>query len=251
MDFSFTWLIIFALLYILMSRGKLACRLPFQKSDNEDKRDWVSALCCLTPLEEQKLSQQALPGGVVVLMFTDLESFTSYVDKHGDDVAYNLLKQHQNIIENAVQKFDGFLVKTIGDGTLVSFSSAKKALKCASEIQQTLIDVEFPLRLRIGLHAGEPIQHGERDLIGQTVNITERVMSQAAGNQIYVTDVVKALAGDVEGFQFHEQGEHRLKGISAPQCIYEFHAIPALSHPLDSVVDQKLIELEQSIQTEL
>ena len=248
MDMSIVWLIVFAALYLLMSKKGISCMPRFRRNNADGQKEWVSSLCCLTPLEEQKLTQQALPSGVVVLMFTDLEGFTSYVDKHGDDVAYNLLKQHQNIIENTVQRFDGFLVKTIGDGTLVSFASAKNALKCAAEIQQTLIDIDFPLRLRIGLHAGEPSQNEERDLIGHTVNITERVMSQASGNQIYVTDVVKSLAGEVEGFQFHEQGEHRLKGISAPQRIYEFHVIPALSYTLDSVVDKKLLELEQTIQ---
>lgn len=249
MDISFGWLLLFAALYVLISRRGLSCRMPFQKRHHHSVERWTSAFCCLTPSEEEQLSQQALPGGVVVLMFTDLEGFTSYVDQHGDDVAYAMLKQHQNLIQDNVRQFGGNLIKTIGDGTLVSFSSARNALKCAASIQRDMEEAQIPLKVRIGVHAGEPIHNEEQDLIGHTVNVAERVMAQAAGNQIYATDVVRNLAGEMKGFQFTELGKQRLKGISTPQSIYEFQEIAALNHPLDSVLDRQLETLEQSLKT--
>lgn len=161
--------------------------------------------------------------------------------------AFAMLKQHQNIIEAQVKRFDGHQIKTIGNGTLVSFASARNVLKCAAEIQRELVESDFPLRLRIGLHAGEPLRNEENDLIGHTVNITERVMSRASGRQIYLTDIVKHLAGDMKGYQFTELGKQRLKGISSPQCVYEFQVIAPLAYPLDSVVDKRLDALEQEL----
>jgi len=247
MENSFGWFIIFGVIYLFIARRGRSCRLPFQKRESNEQNNWESLFCCLTPVEEETLAKQALPGGIAVLMFTDLEGFTTYVDQHGDDVAYDMLKQHQRLIEANIQQFGGNLIKTIGDGTLVSFASARNALKCAAAIQQDMAESTAPLRLRIGLHAGEPIHNEEQDLIGHTVNVTERVMSQAAGSQIFVTDVVKNLAGEMKGYQFSELGEQCLKGISTPQRMYEFQEIASLSHPLDSVLDERLKALESNL----
>jgi len=97
-----------------------------------------------------------------------------------------------------------------------------------------------------GLHAGEPIQD-EQDFIGHTVNLTERIMDQANGGQIFISEVVKNLVGTLKGFQCVDQGRRRLAGISEPQPIYQFQRIKALSTPLDSELDQRLETLERHL----
>lgn len=204
----------------------------------------------LSDVELKTIEQQTLPEGIAVFLFTDIEGFTRLIDEQGDQVAFHLLQQHNRILRAAVKAHDGIEIKHLGDGFMFCFSSAKKSLLCAAQVQARLRaageDAGVPLSVRMGAHAGEPIQ-SERDFIGQTVNLTERIMGQANGGQIFVSEVVKNLAGPLKGFQYVLQGRRRLEGFSEAQMLYEFQPIEALASPLDSAVDQQLETLEKNL----
>ena len=113
-------------------------------------------------------------------------------------------------------------MKSEGDGFMVAFQSARKALACASAIQKALGErngmVDEPVRVRIGLHAGEVIKEGE-DFFGRNVIMAARVASQAHGGEILASSVLKAL---VEGSDV-SWGERRmveLKGLSGDYEIW-------------------------------
>jgi len=201
--------------------------------------------------EIENIEEKTLPEGIAVFMFTDIEGFTNLLDTQGDQRAFELLQQHNDICRKSVQAHDGIELKQLGDGFMFCFSSAKKAMTCASEIQDQLKQLSMqshsPVRVRMGIHAGEPIQN-ERDFIGQTVSLTERIMGQAKGGQIFVSEVVKNIVGIKDGFQFADQGERRLQGFSEAQRLYEFQRIEAISSPLESEVDQQLEEMENKIE---
>lgn len=197
-----------------------------------------------------KLKQNA--HGIVVIMFSDIVGFTTYVEHHGDQLAYERLKYHNQIIRNALRLHNGSEVKHLGDGFMASFTSAREALLCAAEIQsqlKALNDDPMPLQVRIGIHAGEPI-HEQSDFIGRTVIMSQRIMDQAKGGQIYISEVVKTLVGPIKGYQYVEQGQRRLEGIAEVQTLYEFHPVEALSAPPDSVIDQHLETLAKRMRTE-
>lgn len=209
-----------------------------------------SAWCSLSSAEHGAIADQARAEGVMVLAFTDLEGFTEYAERHGDQAAHALLRRQQVLVEGCLARFGGVLVKNTGDGFLFSFTSAKRALRCAAEIQQHLLETDFPLGVRIGLHAGEVIQEPDKNLVGHAVNLAQRVMTQARGGQVLVSEVVRHLADQLDGFQFVDQGRRRLKGISRPQQLYAFQPVAALASPLDSVVERRLEALEQRVQIE-
>jgi class 3 adenylate cyclase len=202
----------------------------------------------LSQRELQEIERQALPEGVAVFMFTDIEDFTAYLERHGDERAFRRLQRHHWIVRGCVERHGGLIIKEIGDGFLVSFTSARRALLCAYEIQRLLERSGFgeELKARIGLHAGEPIKDG-RDVIGHAVNVAERIMGQALGGQVVLSQLVKELAGSLEGFQFLDLGEHCLKGVAQPQRLYELQPIHALAYPLDSEIDRRLEELEKRV----
>lgn len=191
-------------------------------------------------------AEPTLPQGVAILMFTDIEGFSTYVERNGDEAGHALLKLHNHIVRTSLKANDGIEIKNLGDGFMLCFVSAKKALQCAADIQSQLQAAEFQLKVRMGIHAGEPIREG-KDLTGQTVNLAARVMDQANGGQIFVTDVVRNLAGNLKGFQYADQGERRLPGLSETQKLYEFVPIEALASPTDSEVDQRLNNLENQL----
>lgn len=186
----------------------------------------------LTEQEQQQLTQHVLNSGVAVIGFTDIEGFSTYADQYGDQAASELLSQHNQIIRSALQRHNGLEIKQLGDGFMVSFASAHRALQCMTEIQDEIQRLQheqgLDLNVRIGIHAGETI-HEEQDVIGRTVNMAERVMSAARGGQVLVSDLVRNLAGPVPDVEYVDQGSHELKGIHEPQHLYEIRPVPEAS----------------------
>ena len=112
----------------------------------------------------------------------------------------------------------------MGDGFLLSFPSPTAALECAIALQRTFAEraisaPEVPIRLRIGLNAGEPIAE-HNDLFGTAVTMAARIMSFAKGGEIVVSDVVRQLVAG-KGFVFHDRGEVEVRGFDEPVRVYE------------------------------
>jgi class 3 adenylate cyclase len=146
--------------------------------------------------EHPDLRKQAAPDGTVTIMFSDIEGSTAMADRLGDARFMEVLREHNAIIREQVKAYGGFEVKSEGDGFMVAFQSAGKALACASAIQKALLarngSAEEPVKVRMGLHAGEVIKEGE-DFFGRNVIMAARVASRANGGEILTSGVVKAL----------------------------------------------------------
>jgi len=98
-----------------------------------------------------------------------------------------------------------------------------KALACATAIQATFAErnesAEEPIRVRIGLNAGEPIAEDD-DLFGTAVNEAARITATANGGEILVSNVVRELAKGKD-FLFSDRGETSLKGFDEPVQLFE------------------------------
>ena len=122
----------------------------------------------------------------------------------------------------------GSEVKTMGDGFMASFSSATKALECAIAIQSAFAErnesAEEPIKVRIGLNAGEPIAEddpgGRGDLFGTAVNMAARIAAKAEGGEILASNVVRKLVAGKE-FRINDRGETELRGFEDPVRVYE------------------------------
>jgi class 3 adenylate cyclase len=155
--------------------------------------------------------------GIRSVLFTDIVESTSLTQQMGDEVALEVLSVHDRIVRDALAAFGGREVKHTGDGIMASFVSAVSAVKCASRIQSELAnceDVPCPLKVRIGVAAGEPVERHD-DLFGATVQLAARLCAHAQPEQIVVSNVVAELCtGKILPFQ--ELGELTLKGFNAP-----------------------------------
>ena len=113
-------------------------------------------------------------------------------------------------------------MKSEGDGFMVAFQSAGKALACASAIQKTLFErngsTDEPVKVRIGLHAGEVIKEGE-DFFGRNVIMAARVASKAQGGEILASGVLKALLAGSD-VSWGEKRTVELKGLSGKHEIW-------------------------------
>ena len=135
--------------------------------------------------------QQGSTGRLTVV-FTDLEGFTNFTAKRGDDEASRLLVTHHRATGPVVRSRGGRVVKRLGDGLLLTFPEPEAAVLACLE----LVGVQpAPLRLRAGVHVGDVVVTRD-DVIGHTVNVAARVAESAKGGEVVVTTDVRAAVKD-------------------------------------------------------
>ena len=162
-------------------------------------------------------------GAFRTILFTDVEGSTALTQRVGDAKAREVLRAHEGIVREALKAHGGSEVKALGDGFMASFSSATRALECAIAMQRAFAAhseaADAPIRVRIGLNAGEPIAEQE-DLFGTAVNMAARIAAKAEGGEILASDVVRQLVAG-KGFLFADRGEVALRGFEDPVRLYE------------------------------
>ena len=161
--------------------------------------------------------------GLQIILFTDMEGSTTLTQRLGDAKAQEVLRIHNDIVRDALAAHDGSEIKHTGDGIMASFRSASGAIDCAAAIQEALSSYnesnpETPLRVRIGLNAGEPVAE-EEDLFGTAVQLASRIAARAEPGQVLVSDVVRQLAAG-KGFLFSDEGDVALRGFDDPIRLY-------------------------------
>jgi class 3 adenylate cyclase len=94
-----------------------------------------------------------LPSGTVTFLFTDIEGSTRLLHEHGERYG-ELLTAHRRLLREAFARHGGVEVDTQGDAFFVAFARASDALAAAADAQASLRG--GPVRVRMGLHTGEP-----------------------------------------------------------------------------------------------
>jgi len=176
-------------------------------------------------VERPNLSGHAAPDGTVSIMFSDIENSTLIIEKLGDLRAQEVFQIHNRAIREQVASQGGYEVKTMGDGFMVAFSSARRALLCAVEIQRWLATYskqhpDAPLRVRIGLNTGEAIREAG-DFFGKTVVLAARIGAAARGGQILVSATFKAMTESAGDIRFDGGRDLTLKGLSGSHRVFE------------------------------
>jgi class 3 adenylate cyclase len=158
------------------------------------------------------------------VLFTDLRDSTALLRHVGEAAYMVLLGEHDLIIRRSLVASRGREVKHTGDGIMASFDDVAGALECAIAIQdgfdaRAAQGVGPELRVRIGIAAGEPVDHND-DLFGSTVNLASRICDAADAGHILTSDLVHQLGGE-RGFSFDEGRDLELKGFDGPTRVFE------------------------------
>src|SRR5437764_1424845 len=153
------------------------------------------------------------PTGVVTLLFTDVEGSTRLLHELGD--GYGIaLHEHRRQLRAAFADHEGVEVDTQGDAFFVAFARASNAVAAALDGQRALAG--GPIRVRMGLHTGEP-RLTEEGYIGVDVHKGARIAAVGHGGQVLLSQTTRALVDT----DVRDLGVHRLKDLSAPERIYQ------------------------------
>ena len=158
--------------------------------------------------EERKLA---------AIVFTDICGFTELMGRD-ETKAMALLDQQRALLKPIISNFNGEWLKEIGDGVLISFPSAVKAVTCSLEIQRILAH-NSDLTLRIGIHIGDVIKKGG-DVFGDGVNIASRLEPLAEPGGICVSERVHEDIKNKPEISTAFQEEQLLKGVDKPIKVY-------------------------------
>ena len=164
------------------------------------------------------------PDGTVTILFSDIAGYTPMTERLGDLRAGELLTTHNKIVRSQVATHGGYEVKAQGDGFMVAFAGAGRALRCAIAIQRAFAErnsavPEERIDVHLGLHTGEAVRQGD-DFLGRTVIMANRITAQAGAGEILVSSLIHELAASSGEFSFGQPRQAELKGISAPQVLY-------------------------------
>ncbi|WP_164658074.1 adenylate/guanylate cyclase domain-containing protein [Tropicibacter sp. Alg240-R139] len=159
--------------------------------------------------------------GLASIMFTDIVGSSALASALGDRAWSPIISAHFKTIRDIVEKNDGQFVKSLGDGTMSSFPSARACLSAATQIQSALqSDTNEPhLTVRVGIHTGEVMQAHD-DFFGTVVNKAARITATAQAQQIRVSDTTRLIAGNTGGFTFFGSKDFNLKGLQGRHTTY-------------------------------
>lgn len=176
------------------------------------------------------LTASSGPDGTVTIAFTDIEDSMKLNSLVGDRRWLDILHAHNEVVTSVTDEHGGSIVKGQGDGFMLAFASARRAIACARGIQQGIAvrfdDPGSPIRVRIGLHVGETINEAD-DFFGHAVAYAARIASKASGGEVVVSALVHALVAPTGEFRFDDPREIELKGVEGPQKIYPLVLEPA------------------------
>jgi class 3 adenylate cyclase len=181
--------------------------------DQPPKRAWRviggTGLVAELARRENRRMQADLPTGTVTFLFTDIEGSTRLLQQLGDQYA-EVLAEHRRALRDAWRRHDGVEVDTQGDAFFVAFARASDAVAAAAEAQSAL--AQGPVRVRMGLHTGEPLRTDE-GYVGFDVHRAARIAAAGHGGQVLLSQATAELAGN----DVRDLGLHRLKDLSAPE----------------------------------
>jgi adenylate cyclase len=170
------------------------------------------------------LTASVAVDGTVTIIFTDIVDSTIMLSRLGDHAWLDVIRRHNALIEELTAAQGGTVVETQGDGSMLAFSSARRAVACAQAIQQGIerafADSSPPIRVRIGIHTGDALQEAEH-FFGTTVHYAARVASQALGGEVLVSSLVHDLVtSGASNLTFLEGREVELKGLEGQHRLY-------------------------------
>lgn len=162
---------------------------------------------------------------LAAILAADVVSYSKLMELDETGTHARMQDWDRSVVEPLVAKHGGRIVKRMGDGFLVEFTSAVVAVACAVDWQEAMVawreseGNENPLRIRIGLHLGDIISR-DGDIFGNGVNIAARLESLSPPDGICLSEDIYRHITQVPGWRYTNLGPQELKNIQATLTVW-------------------------------
>jgi predicted ATPase/class 3 adenylate cyclase len=164
--------------------------------------------------------------GTVTFLFTDIEGSTRLLQQLGEKYA-TVVADHDRVLRQVWESHNGSVVGTQGDSFFVAFPRAVDGLNAAVQAQRALAAYAWTdgvkVRVRMGLHTGEPQISASENYVGIDVHRAARIAAAAYGGQVLLSQPTYELVGNElpEGVTVRDLGEHNLKDLRRSKHLYQ------------------------------
>lgn len=175
--------------------------------------------------EHGEITRLAAEDGTVSILFSDIEGSTSLNTELGDEAFVQQLIAHDTMVRAHVDRYRGHIVKSQGDGFMIVFTKATRAVRAGLAIQRSFSETwsratgRTPVSVRIGVHSGTVVARGG-DYFGRNVAMAARVGAVAEGGQLLVSSAVAEELGGDERFRLRPGRRVELKGLPGEHQLY-------------------------------
>ena len=180
---------------------------------------------------------------LAAILAADVVGYSRLIGLNEEGTLAALKAHRRELADPAVERHNGRIVKTTGDGALIEFASVVDAVRCAIDLQRGMaernadIAPDRRIEFRIGINVGDIVIEGD-DILGDGVNIAARLEGLAEAGGVLVSRAVRDQVRDRLELVFEDMGERELKNIARPVRVYRIQvaaepkAASARSEPL-------------------
>jgi class 3 adenylate cyclase/tetratricopeptide (TPR) repeat protein len=208
--------------------------------------------------EEKVLDKSAAPQAEtstserrqLTVLFCDMVGFTKLSYKLDPEAMQIVLRAYEETCETCVNRYDGYVFRILGDGIVAFFgfplaheSEAERAVRAGLDIIHAIARLNLQgagrLQVRIGITSGMVvIASGERNAVGETINLAARLQTIAKPGSVVVSESVRRMAGGE--FEYEDLGEKELKGVSGLTKIYRVLDVSRAESRFEAATQRRL-----------
>ena len=172
---------------------------------------------------------------IAAILVADVVGFSRLAGADEARTLARLRALRSDLIDPTIAVHKGRVVKRTGDGAIVEFRSVVDAVRCAIEIQNSMIErntglpPERRIEFRVGIHLGDVVEESDGDLMGDGVNIAARLEGVAQPGAICLSEDAFRQVKSRLDLAISDLGETRLKNIAEPIRVYSLQCGNAIA----------------------
>src|SRR5437899_11739217 len=177
---------------------------------------------------------------LTAILAADVAGYSRLMGADEEGTHERLNAHLRQLIDPKIKEHRGRIVKNTGDGMLVEFPSVVDAVRCATEIQRAMLDLDSEMaedrriKFRIGINLGDVIVE-EHDIFGDGVNVAARLEALAEPGGICISRVVRDQVRDRLDYTFEDLGDQQVKNIARPVRVYALRPEARADLPASSI----------------
>jgi TolB-like protein len=185
------------------------------------------------------MAEERVQRRLAAILAADVVGYSRLMEADEEGTRARLKSLYSELVDPRIAANGGRIVKTMGDGILVEFSSAVDAVRNALDVQAAVrrrnadVPEEIRIEFRAGINLGDILVEGD-DIHGDGVNVAARLEGLCEPGEVYVSGTVRDHVEGKLDARFDDLGEHTVKNIARPVQVYRVRSDTAPSPAMDN-----------------